>query len=164
MPLQSISVSRITEILQTAKSQGHYSVPKVLSKLPLNSGERDFMFALLHVQDDFLLQSAGRWKNWFFVTTKQLASLAKRSESTLKRARQRCARMGLIQYRCGQWGCNKATEYQILLDTFYLANKLLEHGSNITYTKAIANKQELMQWQRLRPRQRLFTGNERNGK
>jgi hypothetical protein len=100
------------------------------------------MHALFKVQDDFLYKSKKQWSGWCFAANKLLAKLSRRSEATIKRARQRMAFMGLIQYRLGQFNGRKATEYRVLIDRFYLADRALfklRRGSKRGHTKAISN-------------------------
>ncbi len=96
------------------------------------------MLALLKLQDD-LLNEAGHYDNWFFVTQARLTKLVMRSVSTVIRARRRLKFMGLLDYRLGRSAGRLATQYRVLLDPFYLCDKLAATVSLNNNTKTMAN-------------------------
>lgn len=123
-----------SKILAEAIDQGCYSLPKILDDLPLNRAAFDVLRALFYEQDDFLIQSIRKkYDGWFFVTNSNLAKKARISRSTMRLARFQLKQMGIIDYRVGRWKEGKATEYRILIDQFYLADRLM--GSKVTFTK-----------------------------
>ena len=133
--LPSISQSESLKILSEAIWKRSYSIPHVIDNLPLTNADRDVLIALFKLEDEFLFKSHGHWERWFFATMALITKYARRSESTVRRSRRRLMYMGLILYRLGQGQTKKATEYQIQVDPFYLADKAMgvieaEHKSN----------------------------------
>ena len=129
MRLRNISRSENSKALSDAIEKGSFSIPHILFDLRLASADLLLLAALFKLQDDFLSKS-GKLSGWFFATAKHLSKLTRRSKKTLKRSRQYIKRIGLIDYRLGQFSKRKATEYRILLDRFYLAEKAQNIGVN----------------------------------
>lgn len=148
-----MSQKDILTILDQAVFRRSYSIPHVIHEVLSRASDFDVMLALFKLQDDSLYKSRGHW-GWFYATKKNLAQCALRSLSTVKRARQRLKYMGLIDYRLGKSYNKKATEYRILIDNFYLADKFLEMGSERANTKAMATNKDNEQEQ-----QTMATGN-----
>src|SRR3989338_2498465 len=114
------------KILAEAIDRGCYSLPKILDDLPLNRGIFDTLRALFREQDDFIVRAKRRQYNgWFFISNSNLAKRAKISRSTMRRARFQLKYMGIIDYRIGHWKQSRSTEYRILIDQFYLADRLM---------------------------------------
>jgi len=131
-----MSHSEISQTLKDAVFHRSYSVPHVIHKLPLLGSDQAVLVALFKIQDDFVFKSQG-YGHRFFATNKLVAEIAKRSVSSVKRSRQRLAFLRLICFRLGCYSQRRATEYQILVDPFYLADRAM--GSSSSNTKAISN-------------------------
>ncbi len=114
-----------------------YSIPHVIHKILKNGSDLRVMIALLKAEDDFLFKDK-RHGRWFACSRKELAQIALCSESTARKSRQRLKAIRVIDYRLGRLGNHKATEFRILIDNFYLADKSLAHGLNVMHTKAIS--------------------------
>ena len=137
MQLRNTSTQANLKTLSEAIFRHSYAVPHVIHDVLESGAEKDVMLALFKLQDDFLYKSRGHW-SWFFVTTADLVRISKRAKSTVKRARQQLMRRGLIEYRLGEWRRRRATEYRILIDQFYLADRMLTEGSADAHTKTMA--------------------------
>jgi len=106
-----------------------------------SASDMGVMIALFKLQDDFVRKTGDCW-GWFFATNQRISQISKRSKATVKRARLRLMRFGLIKYRCGRWSERKATEYRILIDPFYLADAAIGRGSTEPDTKAISKSNQ----------------------
>jgi len=126
MQSRNMSQRELSQIFAEALSKRSYCVPHVIYDLPLVDSDLSILHVLFKLQDDFLFKSKGHWTAWFFATNKLLAGYSKRSVSTIKRARCRLKYLGIIDYRLGSWKTKRATEYRILIDNFYLADRLSE--------------------------------------
>ena len=139
MSSRNMSASQISEILRNAIYEGgSYVIPHVVHKLVRTKGDLLFMISLFKAQDDFLNKSRGQFLDWFFATNQTLAGHVHCSVATIQRARARMAYLGLIQYRHGHFHNGKATQYRILIDPFYLADREVGIASNIANTKTLA--------------------------
>ena len=130
MQRRSISQKELSLILEEAINKRSFCVPHAVYDLPLLDSDLCVLLALFKVQDDFLYKSRGHWKACFFATNKLLAQYSKRSVSTIKRCRARLKYMGVIDYQLGSWKQKRATEYRILIDDFYLADRVMDGFKN----------------------------------
>lgn len=126
MRSQNMSPREISQILSEAVNKRSYCVPHVIYDLPLTSADLSILHVLFKLQDDFLVKSRGHWASWFFGTNELLAKCSRRSVATIKRCRRRLKYVGIIDYRLGSWKTRRATEYRLLIDNFYLADRVSE--------------------------------------
>jgi len=136
MRCENISPSESLKILSNAAEMGSYNIPHVIDELDLRGSEKSFMVALFKIQHMYC-QKSRDYQRWFFATNKMIMKYAKRSESSIKKARRRCNYRGLIDYRSGSGLLGRATEYRVLIDDFYLADQMIaERGQKKRNTKA----------------------------
>ncbi len=123
MLLQNLSRSTVSEILSETINKRCFFVPHVIYELPITAGDLNTLNALLKLQDDFVYKSKN-YGEWFFAPQSLLVKYSKRSRSTIRRSRQKLKYLGLLDYQLGSRGKRKATMYRILIDPFYLVDRV----------------------------------------
>lgn len=137
MQLENISPRETCRILSEAVYKRSYFIPHIIHELPLTSADLSILITLFKIEDDFLCGGTQCGRR-FIAGMGLLVRLAKRSESTIKRVRRRLKYMQIIDYSLGVWKNKKATEYRILIDSFYRADKALM-GANEQENKDNSN-------------------------
>jgi len=109
--------------------QGSFYVPHCIydDSYGFNKNSRGVLCALFACQDMFLFKTKGdNLREWFNVSNDELCKKANISYDTLSKYRRTLIELDLIDYKRGYKGRN--SDYRILLDNFYLANKYLKEG------------------------------------